>query len=585
MGVKLYDNQAITGLTLSGTTDGTGDWNTVDLGSQLVGLPSDATGVLLRVGHEIPTAGYWAGVRTTGKTTPVYHALLAIRSQKYFFVPFQEGTKNIDFYLQNSAIVFNVVAALDATWHFFDIDAGLQNITGSGSTSTYVARTATGCPANSVVIMDGVRARPVGATGAIANAPVGMQVIPLDAEGQFEIATTQNTNKIYGYCDSSNTAFSSWMGATEDYTADNTWRTANFTASAGKKLLAVFVDRSTGSLDIQLRATGSTYTRSAVLASDNYGYSGVNAAGKFDYLIESTTTGPMYIVAQFSDYETYAVSISSIDRLVAGSISTIEFVDDYAATSVEISDGTTTKTASLTPTLNPAVFTFVCPDWVNGQTGLRYGNVSVVATDGVSTTASFDSEYQPPFGYNYVQATTVSYYNYGAAAEPPYSPELAIGTQSRFVPTHVTIGTDLQLESIVGFSGTTQVGDLDPTSRVVRLDTVTIEATGEDVAPVMPADTSVTVYEGTTTLITGGATSGTEPITYTLGGVSAALFSINSSTGTVTFNNPAVLGTGSITRTATNSVGSDTQTVTFSVVEVPEVGNNNKSWIGIGIGI
>lgn len=480
MGVKLYFNQQLTGLTLSGVSDGSGVWNTVDFNAQLTGLPSDAVGVLLRVGIE-SSSPYWVGVRTTGKTTPIYQASLANRGQKYFFAPFAAGTKNLDIYLQSASAVFSVVAVLDATWHFFDIDAGLQNITGTGSTSTYAARTATGCPADSVIIMDGVRARPIGATGAISNTPVGMQVMKLDSSSQFEIATSTNTTKVYGYCDSTETAFSTWMSTTEAYTADSTWRTAAYTAGAGKKLLSVFVDKGTASLDVQLRATGSSFTRSTVGASDNVGFVGVSESGNFDYLLETTTAGSMYITAQFADYETYAANIVSIDQLIAGEISTVTFSAAFVATQFAISDGTTTKIATATATANPLVYTFVCPDWVNGETGLFYGSVSIVATDGSASTGAFAATYSPPDGYSYVPAGVVSYYNYGAASTPPYSPELVEGTQARFISSHVTIGTDLQLTSIFGFSGTTRVGDINPTSRIVRLDSVIID--GEVIPP------------------------------------------------------------------------------------------------------
>jgi hypothetical protein len=87
-------------------------------------------------------------------------------------------------------------------------------------------------------------------------------------------------------------------------------------------------------------------------------------------------------------------------------------------------------------------------------------------------------------------------------------------------------------------------------------------------APIMPADTSVTVPVGTTNLGTFAATSGSAPITYSLSGANAGLFTINSS-AVVTAVGALSEGTGSIIVTATNSVGSDSMTVSYEV-EVTE---------------
>lgn len=93
-------------------------------------------------------------------------------------------------------------------------------------------------------------------------------------------------------------------------------------------------------------------------------------------------------------------------------------------------------------------------------------------------------------------------------------------------------------------------------------------------APTMPADTSVNVAENSTTVGTFTASSGSATITYSLSGTDAASFSINSSTGAVTFNSApdyeADALSYSITVTATNSEGSDSQNITVNVTNVVE---------------
>lgn len=97
----------------------------------------------------------------------------------------------------------------------------------------------------------------------------------------------------------------------------------------------------------------------------------------------------------------------------------------------------------------------------------------------------------------------------------------------------------------------------------------------DDAPPVMPADTSANAAENQTAVGTFVVSSGTAPITYSLSGSDAALFSINSSTGAVAFLSAPNFESGSntknITVTATNAFGSDSQNITVNVTNVVEV--------------
>jgi Bacterial surface protein, Ig-like domain/Cadherin domain len=93
------------------------------------------------------------------------------------------------------------------------------------------------------------------------------------------------------------------------------------------------------------------------------------------------------------------------------------------------------------------------------------------------------------------------------------------------------------------------------------------------IAPTMPANTTASVDENTTAVGTYAASSGTAPITYTLSGTDAVSFSIDSSTGFVSFLSAPDYETKasySFDVVATNSADSDTQTVTVTINNVLE---------------
>jgi PKD repeat protein len=56
-------------------------------------------------------------------------------------------------------------------------------------------------------------------------------------------------------------------------------------------------------------------------------------------------------------------------------------------------------------------------------------------------------------------------------------------------------------------------------------------------------------------------------------GTNQSLFNINASTGVLTFASAAVIGTYSVSRTATNSAGNDAQNLTIDVIAASEKTN------------
>lgn len=83
---------------------------------------------------------------------------------------------------------------------------------------------------------------------------------------------------------------------------------------------------------------------------------------------------------------TSSVTITDIDDVYSGQSGTLTISDvDYVATSLDLSDGAITKNISLTG--SGGNFTFTGPSVTDGGSLLRTGNVSAVATDGVTPTA------------------------------------------------------------------------------------------------------------------------------------------------------------------------------------------------------
>jgi hypothetical protein len=306
-----------------------------------------------------------------------------------------------------------------------------------------------------------------------------------------------------------------------------------------------------------------------------YSAIGDDFSDTFVYVTQSAVTvGPYAMLISDS------VGIASIDKLNTAQTSTAVFNADFAATNFSITDGETEKSAVAT-TVSSASASFIVPSWVDGETAVKVGPISVTATDGSDTTTEFNGELEfwsaQPDNATFVKFTAVTLTsvdpnNIGAAFD--FDPPLKIGTQcvfdaSRFLISDHGVLTTVGLED---YEGQSIFWFLDPDDHIAR--DFTLDTSEGAVAPVMPADRTVTVYEGATTLGTFPAISGTPPISYALGGDDAALFTINSSEAKVDPVGELTLGqSGVITVTPENSAGTgDPQTINWSVIAAPNVG-------------
>jgi hypothetical protein len=293
----------------------------------------------------------------------------------------------------------------------------------------------------------------------------------------------------------------------------------------------------------------------------------------------SFTTGTSVTVAPYVMLIADGAGISGIDKLNTGQTSRITFNAEFPATQLTISDGEVTKNISAS-TVTASSVDVLIPAWVDETEALKIGLVTITATDGTDTTTVFNADLQfwgsHPDNADVVQFTPITITSLGTGHIG--AGFLQVGMQALYDATRFALGADgiLTTVGLDDYVGVTRFWFRDPDDYISEwLDVDTSEGL---TAPTMPADKSVTVYEGATVLTSTAATGGTEPIIYTLGGDDAALFTIDEDTaGPISFVAAAEIGTGVVTVTATNSVDSATQTITFSVIAAPEETNGLTS--------
>lgn len=279
-----------------------------------------------------------------------------------------------------------------------------------------------------------------------------------------------------------------------------------------------------------------------------------------------------------------SVDITDIDDVFSGQSATLTVSDSgYSANSLALSDGVVTKNLALTGSLGN--FTFTGPSIIDGETVLRTGTVSAVATDGTNpttgTTTTFTVRTDHPDN-----ATLV---NFSSVTLTDVSDPNTIGVALSLDPLPA-VGWDIIYDAarFAVTSGGIVTSDYTGTSRFFLRNTSGVVSTlilqtsdgSSGTQPTTPTDTSVSIAEGETGIGVFTASAGTQPITYSLTGADAALFTVNSSTASVSKLTPVVFGqTYNITVVATNSFGSDSQNITITVTKVVS-GDSNVTFKG-----
>ena len=475
MGVKTYDHQALTGISDSGTTDGSGTWNVgVNLSAQLSAIPDNAKGALIKTINTSSSAR-WSGIRINGEATAEFLASMTGNNNRWDFIEFKNGIPTIDFYRQSNSIEFRVLWVLDYTWHFFQ-RASRPTISSSGGSPA--SRTIAECPAASTAITTAFRWRPTSESTNITNTPTGQQLIKLDADKTFT-SLAGSTQTVIGY--TTDADWRPWLADTVSYTADSTWRAASneYSDRRGAYLCA---DKTGSNLEFDFRARGSSYASAVGNAADENYFTDLNSLGQFDYLAETGLSVPLYVMATVPDAQELIEQITDIDQSITGQTSTANFNTPFAATSFAITGDTITKTASAT-TVDADTASFLMPQWVDLETCVALGDVVITATDGTDTTADFSDElsmqYQhpdagSPVDFDYVELTSV-----GAAALSVI-PLLQIGAQVAFDSTRCDVGLDGRV-TFESYSGQSALWYRNPDDKIARL--VIIDTSGEPPEP------------------------------------------------------------------------------------------------------
>lgn len=466
MGIKRYDQQLVTGVAISGTTDNLGAWSSANLAPQLTSLPASSKGVLVKV-LNTTSSPRWAGIRTNGKTNPEFLLDIPANSVYFYFIPFPSANKIIDFYKESESVEFRIIGALDGTFEFFNIDGVRPTI---ASTSGVLAtRNISSCPEDATVITTGVKWCPQSETTTFANTVGGQQLIKVDSNKDVKI-NTSGTPTIIGYT-TGDAGWLPWLATTEAYTADSTWRTAAGTQT-GKTILFVGIDKSTTTNDFDFRSTGSAYNPTVTgSAFDENFYTDLSASGGWDYAAETGSTGSMYLMAAIGDYEAVGVSITDIDQFIAGEPFNITFSDPaFEATEIAVNDGDVIKTIPVTDGSG------VAPMWAADAACLKFGNVTITATDGVDDSEPYIQSYSVFIGYQSVSLSSVSLSNYRAGTSPALKVSSLIAH-----PSAIAVGADGGVDS-GSASGTYLVYDRDPDDFICRTYTLNYlaEPSGDD---------------------------------------------------------------------------------------------------------
>lgn len=274
----------------------------------------------------------------------------------------------------------------------------------------------------------------------------------------------------------------------------------------------------------------------SVASGTRFGFSGTTTSGAaIDTYPSSVRSGQAGIAYTTS-------GIASVTAITVGSL---------AATS--ISDTAGDGTHSL-PTL------------VDETVHELFGTKTISFNAGAATVSR---EFLPPTGNDFVVLSGTINTATGAVGAD-FSPAVVVGDQ---IVKPVELDIDEQ-GNILGDDGVYTIWHMQASTKIARSYKLTLGDLEEDAPPVMPADTSVNIPENSTAVGTYAAVSGTSPITYSLGGPDAALYSINSTTALVTRNvgkdYEAGVNTNTITVIGTNAIDSDSMTLTINITNVIE---------------
>lgn len=302
MTMKRVTPTTITGLSVSGTADGSGTWNEdLDLDS-FVTVPAGANGVLMHVRNGQGSAG-WVGCRTAGKTTPVLLADMNTQAEAHVPIPLGPGN-TIDLYQEFSSAVFTPIGFfIGPAWVWLDVDGPAIELPSSGGVLATVTAP-NDVPANATIMMltngstDGTgwdnTWRPTGQTTVSdpINGPGGL--LKLNGARQVDI-NTSSAKRILGYC-TQGIMWRAWYPTAESGAGDGTFQDAGTTSPTDE--FAYCTCNVATTVGVALRENGGSFP-SAVPAGNGWAsnrqaenWYAPLASGVFEFAVEAGTVMP-----------------------------------------------------------------------------------------------------------------------------------------------------------------------------------------------------------------------------------------------------------------------------------------------------
>jgi len=451
---------------------GTATWTTIDL-STFVSVSSGATAVFLCF-DTVTTLGTTHGARKVGSADTFTNASLT-RLKNYKLIELS-GT-SIELYVGNNSNGEWYIESFDT--HFTFLATAVEK-GGSVSAGTYTLDYSTDLPADAsdgTALMEISRATRIGKFGNVPTfttqpIPRTLVFVPLDSSRRAQYISAGGTTldsdlRLIGWAKAGAVVHpTSWtqrvLGST------GAWTTLPDTSS--QVAMGMWrLSSGTDNIFYGIRAVGDTNSDVATSLQQRFTYSKLGSAGDTEANVSNVGIGFYFfggIVPNLAP-----ATILTIDQLVSGSVSRVTIDNTaFSVSSVSITDGSVTKTVSVT-LVGAGVYDFTCPSWIDGSTGLLYGDVNVTASNGIESTPNYAITLLPATGLATQVADSISAYNYGAGWTPP----LKIGTQSLYVAAQVYVFEDMTIESVGGFTGTTTVWDRDPDDYIARVGLISID--------------------------------------------------------------------------------------------------------------
>jgi hypothetical protein len=249
--------------------------------------------------------------------------------------------------------------------------------------------------------------------------------------------------------------------------------------------------------DSPAATVGSTYWVSMVTTTSSAGFlagdsaSSRRSSGTSIAAFSDPVPSPWSQTATgFTSYTPYLVveslgeTITDITDLKTGQSATVTYSGAFAGNSATITAGSVSKTVAVTAA-TAITGTFIMPEWIDGETALAVGNVSITVTDGTATTPAYVAPFEfwgdHPDNADIVQFTPITITSLGSGHIG--AGFLKVGMQALYDAARFELGADGVVNSILGneYIGVTRFWFRDPDDYVSQW--LDVDTSGEPPEP------------------------------------------------------------------------------------------------------